>query len=99
MKIFLSKRAESSLLELDKYLLDNWSEKVRDKFFKTLDLRIKQIASFPQSCPESAIMPGVYKSVVTKQISLYYRVNIDQVEVIAIIDSRQNPNNVNLESS
>tara|TARA_R110000868_G_scaffold220257_1_gene471393 strand:- start:41 stop:283 length:243 start_codon:yes stop_codon:yes gene_type:complete len=76
MKVFLSELAESKLLKLSDYLLENWNLKTRDKFIEKLSEKINQISIQPQSCPESSEFKGLYKCVVTKQTTFYYRILI-----------------------
>ena len=44
MKVFLSELAESKLLKLSDYLLENWNLKTRDKFIEKLSEKINQIS-------------------------------------------------------
>ena len=99
MKVFLSEQAEIKLLKLSEYLLENWNIRTRDKFISKLTERIEQISIQPESCPKSFEFENLYKCVVTKQTTLYYRINFDkeEVEIITIFDSRQNPESLNKE--
>ncbi|GGW74783.1 plasmid stabilization system protein ParE [Winogradskyella epiphytica] len=96
MKVYLSELAESKLLKISDYLLENWDLKTRDKFIEKLSEKIKQISIQPQSCPKSSEVKGLYKCVVTKQTTLYYRISIElrEIEVITIFDTRQSPENL-----
>ncbi|RCS28536.1 type II toxin-antitoxin system RelE/ParE family toxin [Polaribacter sp. WD7] len=97
MKVFLSELAETKLLKLSEYLLENWNIKTRDKFISKLTEKIKQISIQPESCPKSFEFENLYKCVVTKQTTFYYRINSDkqEVEIITIFDTRQNPERLN----
>jgi|TARA_B110001450_G_C17420790_1_gene399777 plasmid stabilization system protein ParE len=77
MKVFLSELAESKLLKLNDYLLENWNLKTRDRFIEKLSEKMKHISIQPQSCPESFEFKGLYKCVVTKQTTFYYRVSTE----------------------
>lgn len=92
MKVFLSELAESKLLKLSQYLLEEWNLKTRDKFLSKLNDKIKQISIQPQSCPKSSQFKNLYKCVVTKQTTIYYRIAIEkkEIEIITIFDTRQN---------
>ena len=91
MKVFLSELAESKLLKLSQYLLEEWNLKTRDKFLSKLNDKIKQISIQPQSCPKSSQFKNLYKCVVTKQTTIYYRIAIEkkEIEIITIFDTRQ----------
>lgn len=93
MKVFLSELAAAKLLKLSEYLLENWNLKTRDKFIDKLSEKIKQISTHPQSCPESSEIKGLFKCVVTKQTTFYYRISFElkEIEIITIFDTRQSP--------
>jgi len=92
MKVFLSKLAENKLLKLSDFLLENWSLKVKNDFIEKLTSKINQISEQPESCPQSSEFKGLFKCVVTKQTTLYYRINLDrkEIEIITVFDTRQN---------
>ena len=94
MKVFLSELAENKLLKLNDFLLENWNLKVRNDFIKKLTSRINQIKEQPESCPQSSEIKGLFKCVVTKQTTFFYRINFDrkEIEIITVFDTRQNPN-------
>lgn len=94
MKVFLSELAESKLLKLNDYLIENWGVKARDQFFQKFDKKMSQIASQPNSCPQSTEMMGLYKCVVTKQSTCFYRIfpETDEIEIVTVFDTRQHPN-------
>jgi plasmid stabilization system protein ParE len=93
MNVFLSELAESKLLKLTEYLTENWNLKTRDKFIPKLTERINQISIQPESCPKSFEFKGLYKCVVTKQTTFYYRIlrGKKEIEIITIFDTRQHP--------
>mgnify|MGYP006447484775 CR=1 FL=1 len=93
MDVFLSRLAESKLIELSRYLLENWSLKTRNEFLSKFTDKVKQISSQPESCPKSFEFKGLYQCVVTKQTTFYYRIlnESDEIEIITIFDTRQDP--------
>ena len=99
MNVYLSEQAEIKLLQLNDYLLEKWSVKVRNVFIDKLTKKINQIASQPECCPQSKDFPGLFKCVVTKQTTFYYRLLFDknEIEIITLFDTRQNPNKLNKE--
>ena len=99
MKVYLSKLAESKLLKLTEHLLEEWNVKVRDKFINRLTDKLNQISSYPKSCPQSDNFKGLFKCVVSKQTTLYYRIQIEkqEIEIITFFDSKQNPDELNKE--
>ena len=91
MNIFLSPMAERQLMDLLDYLEHKWSEKSRKTFLDKLTASFNVIAHQPRSCPESEAFPNLFRCVVTKQTSFYYRISNHEIEVISISDNRQDP--------
>ena len=90
-KVVLSSTAKDKLSDLLEYLERGWSAKVKNDFIKKLDRSIARISAYPQSCPESTQVRGLYKCVVTKQTSLFYRIKPKEIEVVTLFDNRQDP--------
>lgn len=99
MKVYLSELAENKLLILVDYLLAKWNLKVKNDFIEKLTQKIEQISNQPECCPQSKDFLGLYKCVVTKQTTFYYRIFVDEneIEIITIFDTRQNPLQLNKE--
>jgi plasmid stabilization system protein ParE len=99
MKVYFSELAELKLIKLSEYLLENWNLKTRDEFISKLTERIKLISTQPKSCPKSTEFNELYKCVVTKQTTFYYRIlsRVDEIEIITIFDTRQHPNKLDKE--
>ena len=93
MKVFLSPLAEEKLTLLLDFLVAEWSQKVRNEFLKKFKKAIQQISEHPFSCPQSKQL-NVFKCVVTKQCSFYYRIQQDEIEIITVIDNRQGPKDI-----
>ena len=91
MKVYLSKQAEFKLDLILIYLLEEWNLKVKDDFIALLREKIIQISTLPNSCPKSKVNKEIFKCVLTKRITLYYRINNNDVEIITFFDNRQNP--------
>ena len=99
MRIYLSKLAESKLIQLTNHLLEEWNVKVRDDFINKLTDKLNQISSYPKSCPQSDNFSGLFKCVVSKQTTLYYRIHVEkqEIEIITFFDSKQNPDELKKE--
>ncbi len=91
MKVILSPTARRKLDALLDYLQDQWSEKVKQEFIIKLDRSIERVATHPKSCPQSRKFKGLYKCVVTRQTSIYYRITEQEIQIITLFDNRQNP--------
>ena len=89
MKVYLSPLAEKKLVMLLEYLETEWNERVKDNFLQKLIKSFERVALYPKSCTESFRFPNLYKCVITEQTSFYYRIISDEIEVITVIDNRQ----------
>ena len=90
-KVVISKTAEKKLAKLFEYLLENWSEKVKDEFIQKLDNNIGVIQTQPEIFPESKKGKKLRRCVITKQTTLYYRFNSKRINIVTIFDTRQDP--------
>ena len=91
--VYLSTIAEFKLVKVLEYILQEFGLASREKFLKKFKENIKKISSNPLSCPESEL-DGIYKNVVTKQTSFYYRILNQEIEIVTITDNRQNPKSI-----
>ncbi len=89
MNVSFTDQAAEQLAELVDYLELEWSSKVRDNFLLKLEGAVEVIAAFPFAYPASEAFPEFRRCVVTAQTSLYYQVQQDEIEVVAVIDNRR----------
>lgn len=82
MQIYFSQKAEQNLIDLSNYLLTEWGNKVKSEFIEKLVNKLDQIRKKPLSCPTSSIINGLHKCVITKQTTLFYRVQNNAIEVV-----------------
>lgn len=99
MKIFLSPLAEFKLGLLVEYLHVEWGDSSKKKFLKKLKSSINRISNFPESNQKSEELGGIYKCIVSRQTSLFYRIYNSEIEIITIIDNRQDPDSISAEIS
>ncbi|UZO79559.1 type II toxin-antitoxin system RelE/ParE family toxin [Aquimarina sp. ERC-38] len=91
-KVIISKTAQKKFDNLFEYLVDEWLERVKNKFIEKLDKSIHVIRTNPEAFPKSDKAKGLRRCVITKQTTLYFRYNNKRIEVVTIFDTRQNPN-------
>jgi len=89
--IVWSSFAEEDLNRIIEYLLTNWNNQVTLQYVDLVDGLVTQIAIHPKMYPIINKKLRVRKCVITKQNSLYYRVNSERIEILRIYDNRQNP--------
>jgi len=90
-KIIWTNRALSDLKNIVTYLEENWTKKETQKFARLLNLQLDRLIINPFLSPESNRYKKIRKSVLTRQISIYYKINNFNIQIIALFDNRQNP--------
>lgn len=94
-KIILSKIASRKLDKLLEYLKTEWSTRTKNNFVKKLDRALQIIKEKPESFPKSDKITGLYKCVVTKQTTVYYKFDSKKLYVVTIFDTRQDTKKLN----
>ncbi len=89
-KVKWSDEADRNLNKVIKYLEQNWTEREIKKFMKKLNKHISIIQNQPDSFPKTNNF-NVRRSVVTKQITLYYSISQDTLTIVSVFDNRQDP--------
>ncbi len=97
LKVYLSPLAEKKLSLLLDYIENEWAKKERDDFFEKILDSFNRVAIHPESCSKSQTFPDLFKCVVSKQTSFFYRYNSTDLEIITIFDNRQDPQKVKTE--
>ncbi len=94
-KLIWSDEALSNLKNILVYLEENWTQKEIKKFAVLLDRQLIRIQNNPFLFAESSNHSQIRKSVLTKQVSIYYRISENEIHLISLFDNRQNPEKLN----
>ena len=92
-QIVFSKKSENELQKLSKYLEIKFSVKVKNDFLDKFEKVIDSIQSNPETFPKSD-RNEYHKAVITKQTSIFYRFDEKRIRIVAVFDTRQNPNKI-----
>jgi plasmid stabilization system protein ParE len=76
------------------YLSSKWDQKVAYHFILLTQHLLQQIAANPKQFPIIHKKEKVRKCVLTKHNTLFYKENQNQIEILRIYDTRQNPHNL-----
>ena len=87
--VFQSPLAEKKLFQLLEYLETEWGRSSRISFIDKFSSAINNLEVVPYSFPIADQERGIHKCVVTKQTSIYYRILAQEIEIITLIDNRQ----------
>ncbi|GAA0894643.1 hypothetical protein GCM10009122_43240 [Fulvivirga kasyanovii] len=86
-----SPRSKQDYLNLLNYLADKWGNKTIHKFNDRLQSILELISKRPEMYPSSGKRKQVRRCVINKQVSLYYQVKKDKIELITLFDNRKDP--------
>ncbi len=89
-KLIWSEEAKNNLSEIIDYLEERWTEKEISQFLKKLNHQLDLIRHNPKLFPK-VNRKGVRKSVLSKQVSIFYKSNRKEINILFIFDTRQNP--------
>ena len=83
-------KANQQILDIETYLIDNFSHRIASKFINVLYKKLDRLQHYPESG-----QPTRFKTIrrirVNKFISLFYKIQGNFVVVHLVWDSRQNP--------
>lgn len=80
------------------YLEREWDRKTANDFLGELLKRVGLIVRQPEAFQKSESVKNARRSVLNKQITIYYRVDGQEVEILFLFDNRQDPEYLNLGS-
>ncbi len=92
-KVNFSETAVKNLEDIKFYLISKWSERVYGNFKTKLSENISLIATNPEAFPKSN--KNIYKCVLSKQTTIYYKYNSKQIRILSLFDTRQKPTKIN----
>jgi plasmid stabilization system protein ParE len=95
--VFWSSEALKNMESIFLYLEENWTQRELKKFAKLLDKQIKLIQSNPLLFGKSDKSNDVRRSVLNKQITIYYRVRFSEIQILTLFDNRQDPEKLNFD--
>ncbi len=96
-KIIWSDEAYKNLKHIVEYLEKFWTSREIRKFARLLEKQLILIKKNPALYPYSDKSNNIRRSVLTRQITFYYKISGTEVHLITLFDSRQSPDKLKLE--
>lgn len=96
MEVRWSSRADSDYDHIISHLLENWTKKEAVRFIKNTEQTVQRIIQYPSIGPKSDQQPEIRKSIITKQITMFYQVKGDILHVIALWNTLQDTSKLKL---
>ena len=84
----LTQAAKEDLRQIYFYGFETWGEAAADQYYNDLFDRFEQIAAQPYLYPSVDFLRKGYRRSVCGVESIYYRIEIDVVEIMAILRSQ-----------
>ena len=95
-KVEWSDEAITQLSKIYDYLEQNWTGREIRKFSVRLERVIELIAQYPRMFAVSQHKKKVRRCILTKQNSLYYKVDRHRIFIVTLFDNRQDPKKLKL---
>ena len=96
LKIRWTDEATKNLESIIIYLESNWTDKELKKFFQKLEKQILILSNFPEAYPLSQNKKGIHQCVLSKNLTIYYKIKEDSIVLISIFDTRQDPDKLKI---
>ena len=86
--VYWTDRALQNAISIKEYLLVRFSDKEVENFFSLLTAFEIAVSAFPELYSLSSVKRGVRRAVLSKVLSVFYRIQKNNIEVLAILDNR-----------
>ena len=86
--IVWTEQSRQNAISIKSYLNSNFSPKEVDHFYAIIKSFEIAVCAFPRLYPLSPSSKKIRRAVLSKVLSAYYRINGNQIEVIALLDNR-----------
>jgi len=90
-KIVWTKEANVNLDQIISYLEKEWTVKEIKNFFVKLEKAITLLTARPLLFRATNKSKQIHRCVLTRQVSIYYKIVNETIVILSIFDNRQNP--------
>jgi hypothetical protein len=88
LPVLWTNRSLDNARSIKKYLLHKFTQKEVNIFFALLTAFEKAVSLFPKLYPVSSQQRQIRRAVLSKELSAFYRISKNGIEVLALIDNR-----------
>lgn len=89
--IHYTKRANADAIVIKNYLLYNFTHREVDHFYDLLETFERATKPFPELYPLVNNSKKIRRAVLSKQLSVFYRVSKNRISINSILDNRMDP--------
>lgn len=86
--IIYTKRSFKDAAAIRSYLLYKFTQREVDNFYKLLVIFENVVKVFPELYPKSLKNPKIHRAVLSKKLSVFYKVSHTEISIVAILDTR-----------
>lgn len=87
--IVWTEQSKQNAISIKSYLNSNFSSREVEHFYATIKSFEIAVCAFPGLYPLSKSSKDIRRAVLSKVLSAYYRIDGDQIVVIALLDNRR----------
>ncbi len=92
--LVLSQKAEKQMENIFQYVEAKFSERIRKELAKMIYNCFKLIENDPELFSFSDYNNSLRKCVVSKRTTVFYQIRKENIVVVSVFDTRQNPNKI-----
>ena len=89
-------RALAEYEKLLDYLIEEWGGEITKRVGFEIEEKVSYIQNNPEQYPFFIKIKNIRRCVASPQTSIYFKIFPDKIEIIAILDNRQNPKKTKL---
>lgn len=91
LPIIYSVRARNDIAGIRRYLLNKFTQREVDNFFQLIKKFEAVIIDHPQIFVKYSLNKNVYRAVMSKKLSIFYKISKKRIFVASVLDNRMNP--------
>jgi plasmid stabilization system protein ParE len=88
LPVIYTRQAVSNSITIKNFILVKFTEREVNNFYKMLETFERIVSVFPDIYPKSIKNQNVRRAVLSKQLSVFYKIKRDEISIIAMIDNR-----------
>lgn len=91
LPIIYSVRARNDIAGIRRYLLNKFTQREVDNFFELIKDFEAVVIDHPELFVKSSLNTNAHRAVLSKKLSVFYKVSKKRIFVAAVLDNRMNP--------
>ena len=89
LEVFVSKRANNQFIKISSFLEKEWGYSSAQKFVHKVEAFIELLPQFPEIGIIHDEKRQIFRRVIVKQVTVYYRISENNITLLSLFDTRQ----------